>query len=73
MFGSTVLEVAVCLVFIYLPINLICTAMNEWIASAINMRGRTLFKGIKNLLNDLKFKGLSQQLYCHGLRAAISK
>ena len=50
MFGSTVLEVAVCLVFIYLPINLICTAMNEWIASLINMRGRTLFKGIKNLL-----------------------
>jgi hypothetical protein len=73
MFGSTVLEVAVCLVFIYLLISLICTTINEWIASAINMRGKTLLRGIKNLLNDPKFQGLSQQLYCHGLVAAISK
>jgi hypothetical protein len=72
MFGSNVLEVAIGIVFIYLLLSLICSAVNEWIASVLNQRGKNLFKGIKNLLNDPQFTGLAQQVYTHGLIQGIS-
>ena len=52
MFGSTVLEVAIGVVFVYLVLSLLCTAINEAIATLLNKRGKNLFEGIKNLLND---------------------
>ncbi len=74
MFGSSILEVAIGVVFVYLFISLICSAINEWIASAlVNKRGKTLFDGVTNLLNDPKFTGLAQQLYTHGLVDGISQ
>ena len=73
MFGSSILEVAIGMIFIYLLLSLICTAINEAIASWINKRGQNLFAGIKNLLNDPMFTGLAQQLYTHGLVASISQ
>ena len=42
MFGSTVLEVAIGMVFIYLLLSLIVTAASELIASFMNWRGKTL-------------------------------
>jgi hypothetical protein len=73
MFGSSVLEAAIGLIFIYLLLSLICSSLNEGIASLLNRRGKNLFAGIKNLLNDPKFTGLAQQLYTHGLVDGISK
>jgi hypothetical protein len=73
MFGSSILEVAIGVVFVYLFLSLICSAINEWIASLINKRGKNLFEGVKNLLNDPKFTGLAQQLYTHGLVDGISQ
>ena len=73
MFGSTILEVAIGVIFVYLFISLICSAVNEIFASLINKRGKNLFEGIKNLLNDPKFTGLAQQLYSHGLVDGISQ
>jgi len=73
MFGSTILEVAISLIFVYLLLSLICTALNEGLASTINKRGSNLLGGIKNLLNDPQFTGLAQQLYAHGLVDAISQ
>jgi len=67
MFGSSILEVAIGMIFVYLFISLICSAINEGIASLINKRGKNLFEGVKNLLNDPTFTGLAQQLYTHGL------
>jgi hypothetical protein len=72
MFGSNSLEVAIGVTFIYLLLSLVCTTINEGIASIINQRGKTLFEGVKNLLNDPNFTGLAQQLYTHGLVAGIS-
>ncbi len=72
MFGSSILEVAIGVIFVYLLLSLICTAINEGIASFINKRGQNLFEGIKNLLNDPTFTGLAQQLYTHGLVNGIS-
>jgi hypothetical protein len=73
MFGSSILDVAIGIVFIYLLLSLVCTAINEAISSFVNQRGKNLFEGIKNLLNDPKFTQLAQQLYTHGLVAGISQ
>jgi hypothetical protein len=73
MFGSSILDVAMGMIFVYLFLSLICSALNESIASLINKRGNVLFEGIKNLLNDPKFTGLAQQLYTHGLVDGISQ
>ena len=67
MFGSSTLEVAIGLIFVYLLTSLVCTTIIEAIASCVNQRGQTLFAGIRNLLNDPKFIGLAQQIYTHGL------
>jgi len=66
-FGSTALEVAAGIIFVYLLLSLVCTVSNEWIASILNQRGRNLLEGTKNLLNDPTFTGLAQQVYSHGL------
>jgi hypothetical protein len=73
MFGSNVLEVAIGVIFVYLLLSLICTALNEGIASLLDKRSNNLFEGVKNLLNDPKFTGLAQQLYNHGLIAGTSQ
>jgi hypothetical protein len=73
MFGSSVLEIAIGLMFIYLLLSLACTALNEAIASVLNKRGAYLFEGVKNLLNDPAFTGLAQQIYNHGLVDSLSR
>ena len=67
MFGSVALDVVVGVVFVYLLLSIICTAANEMIASLLSLRGRTLAKGIANLLADKRIKGLDQLLYDHPL------
>jgi len=73
MLGSSVLEVAIGVVFVYLLLSLVCTALNEGISSVINKRGKNLFEGVKNLLNDPDFTGLAQQVYHHGLVDGLSQ
>ncbi|WP_321963764.1 hypothetical protein [Paraburkholderia sp. J7] len=73
MLGSTSLEIAIGIAFVYLSISLVCTSVMEGIASVLNKRGKTLFEGLKNLLNDPQFTGLAQQLYSHGLVSGISE
>lgn len=73
LFGSNILEVGIAVIFVYLLLSLICTALNEGIASFIDKRGKNLMEGIKNLLNDPKFTGLAQQVYNHGLVGGISQ
>ena len=73
MFGSSVLEVAIGIIFFYLLMSLVTTSLHETFSSLINKRGKNLFDGIKNLLNDPKFTGLAQQLYAHGLVDGISQ
>jgi hypothetical protein len=67
MFGSGVLDSIVGLIFVYLLLSIICTAVNETIASIFSLRGKTLFKGIENLLADKQISGLEKLLYDHPL------
>jgi hypothetical protein len=67
MFGSTVLEVVVGLVFCFACVSLVASALYEAFASMFKLRASSLFKGVKALLNDEAFTGLARDLYDHAL------
>jgi hypothetical protein len=69
LFGSTILEVAVGLLFVYLVVSLLCSAIGEYIEAKYNNRARYLRRGIELLLNETSGNGddLAQELYDHGL------
>lgn len=73
MFNSTVLEVAIGLVFCYASVSLITSSIYEAIASGLNLRSKTLFKGIQSLLNE--GEGSNQTLllgiYNHALTSPL--
>src|SRR4051794_39525866 len=52
LFGSTILEVAVGLSFVFFLLSLICSSVNELLASFLKLRARDLERGIQNLLCD---------------------
>jgi hypothetical protein len=52
MFNSPVLEVAIGMIFYYLLLSLICTAMNEMIEAWLKNRAYDLERGIRGLLDD---------------------
>jgi hypothetical protein len=70
---GSVLDVAIGVIFVYLVLSLLCTTINEGVATVLNQRGKNLFEGIKNLLNDPTLTGLAQQLYSHGLVDSLSR
>src|SRR5262245_61554631 len=68
MFNSGILDVVLGLIFIYLLLSLVCTAVNEWIESFLKKRSATLEQGIRELLDDQKNEdGLACELYKHPL------
>lgn len=62
------LDVVVGVAFVYLLLALICTTANEWIAGAGGLRGKTLEKGIGQLLGPL-----AGDFYRHPLVATLSE
>jgi hypothetical protein len=60
LFGSTVLEVAIGMIFIYLLLSLLCSAVNEYIEAKLNYRSKNLWKGIQLLLNGVIEEGKKQ-------------
>ncbi|HTG16708.1 MAG TPA: hypothetical protein VK747_15770 [Blastocatellia bacterium] len=67
MFGSTVLEVVMGVIFVYLALSLVCTAANELIASLTTWRASNLAHGIRNLLNYKTTDELLKGIYNHPL------
>lgn len=69
--GSTALEVAIGLSFVYLLLSLLCTNVNEWLATLLKTRAKMLEAGIRQLLdnqphNDAQ-NGFLQAFYRHPL------
>jgi hypothetical protein len=58
------LDLAIAMSFIFLLLALICTTVNETIAGIINSRGKTLERGVLELLQDT---GLKDKFYAHPL------
>ena len=67
MFGSSILDVATGIVFVFLLLSLIASTINELLLSLVNMRARFLVKGLKELLNSSDGKGLMEEFFNHGL------
>jgi hypothetical protein len=51
MFGSSILDVGIGVIFVYLVVGLVCTAVNEVLASAFAWRAGNLRDGVRNLLD----------------------
>ncbi len=71
MTGIAILDVALGLVFVYLLLSLLCTAVAEWIAQGARLRARTLKAGIESLLADTKYRRVTEELYKHPLIAGL--
>jgi hypothetical protein len=70
MFGLEILDIAIGLAFVYLLLSLMCTAINEYIASMLNKRGKELVRGIDQLLAD--DEELKEAFYSHPLISSLS-
>lgn len=79
LFGSTVLDVAVGLIFVYLLLAIMCTSLNEWIAGVLNLRGKNLALAIRQLLDHQPTtsnpgqNSLVQEFYNHPLISGMTK
>jgi hypothetical protein len=67
MFGLESLDIIIGLFFVYLLLSLICTAVNEYIASLTNRRGKLLVRGINDLLRDVDAPEVAQKFFDHRL------
>jgi hypothetical protein len=74
MFESQILDVAIGLAFVYIILSLICTTIDEWIASILSLRARTLVAAIQNLIKgkDPQGKELTDSFFEHSLIKALS-
>ncbi|MEJ7811466.1 MAG: hypothetical protein WKG32_13725 [Gemmatimonadaceae bacterium] len=52
MFGLPILDIAIGLIFVYLLLALVCTAVNELFAGWLNLRAKDLAMGIHDLLSQ---------------------
>jgi hypothetical protein len=61
------IDVLIAIVFIYLSLAVVCSAVQEMISGALSWRSRTLHAGICALLHDPKGEGIVKQFYDHPL------
>jgi hypothetical protein len=59
LFNSTILDVVIGLVFVYLLLAVICSTLNEWITGWLNVRSSTLKAAITQLLDGQSGKDSS--------------
>lgn len=73
LFNSTVLDVIIGLIFVYLLLSILCTAANECVAAVTRRRGKMLKKGIHQLLQNQPDGNdeLLQAFYKHPLIASM--
>jgi hypothetical protein len=77
LFNSTILDVIIGLIFVYLLLSILCTAANEWVAALTRWRGEMLRKGIHQLLENQPTRadsgrdGLLREFYKHPLITSI--
>src|ERR1044071_8281255 len=70
MFNTTILDVAMGMVFIYLLLSLLCSAANEMIELVLKKRATDLERGIRELLEPGSAsgaEGIVKNLYSHPL------
>ena len=66
MFPTPAMDVAIGLILMYLMLSLLCTVVNEFIATKLNLRSKSLAAAIERLIDD---KTLRDTFYKHGVMA----
>jgi hypothetical protein len=69
MFDSAFIDIALGLILFFLILSLVCSAVQEWFASAVGLRSRNLRKGIENLIGA----DIAKSLYNHGQFKSLYK
>lgn len=64
MFQNAVIDIAIGLMLMYLVLSLVCTVINEFIATKLKLRAASLESGLKQLLDDPTIR---DKFYNHGL------
>ena len=67
MFGSEILEVAAGVIFVFLLVSVICTAIREGMESFLKTRAAFLEHGIREMLHDRGAIGIARTFYTHPL------
>jgi len=67
MFGSKILDVAIGLIFVYIIVSVLCTAVREGIEAWLKTRAAYLEHGIRLLLQDSDGKGIVTNVFNHPL------
>jgi len=73
MLGSMVLEVAIGLIFVYLLLSLIVTAVTELVSGWRKWRSQNLWQGVRNLLDSGQAEEWAAKLYDHPLVQSLSR
>lgn len=73
MFGSVVLDVAIGLIFVYLLVSLVVTALTEMLSGLLKWRSKNLWAGIRNLLDTGQDREWVDRLYSHPLIQGLSE
>ncbi len=73
MLGSDILDIAIGLIFVYLLLSLICSAINELIEGLLKARATNLERGLRELLADPEGTGLVKTIYDHPLICGLFK
>jgi hypothetical protein len=63
MFNSSILDVAIGMIFVYLLLSLMCSAANELIELLLKKRGRELERGICELLSEQDTQNFLKRFY----------
>jgi hypothetical protein len=67
MFGSKILDVAIGLIFVYIIVSVLCTAVREGIEAWMKTRAAYLEHGIRLLLQDKDGSGIAKSIFDHPL------
>lgn len=67
MAGFEMLDVAIGILFVYLLLSLLCSALNEFVEGFLKLRAVDLEQGIRELLNDHSGSDLAKKIYDHHL------
>ena len=68
---NPIIETAIGFVFVYLLLSMVCSALQEWIATLLALRSRTLFEGITEMLCGDSV--LRDKIYNHALVKGLSR
>jgi hypothetical protein len=71
MLGSTMLDVTIGIVFVFVLLSTVCSAIREAIEAKLKTRAAYLEQGIRELLHDVEGKGLAHSFFNHPLISAL--